>query len=109
MYGRQALMLTRNCPRIGGVPCGRRNCGGSLTDRRDKVFPLQCDGGCVEVLNADPLYWADKRGEIPPVDFWLLSFTDETPDQAAQVTKWYRAGGPRREGITRGLYRRGVE
>ncbi len=109
VYGRQALMLTRNCPRIGGVPCGRRNCGGSLTDRRDKVFPLQCDGGCVEVLNADPLYWADKRGEIPPVDFWLLSFTDETPDQAAQVTKWYRAGGPRREGITRGLYRRGVE
>lgn len=109
VYGRQALMLTRNCPRIGGAPCGQQGCGGSLTDRRGKVFPLQCDGTCVEVLNADPLYWADKRDEIPPLDVWQLSFTDESAEEAAQILQSYRIGGSAREGITRGLYRRGVE
>ena len=109
VYGRQPLMLTRNCPRTGGVLCGRQNCGGYLADRKGKKFPLQCDGGCVELLNADCLYWADCREEIPPVDFWLLSFTDETKEQAGRVIRWYRAGGPVQEGITRGLYRRGVE
>lgn len=109
VYGRQPVMLTRNCPRVGGDLCGNSGCGGSLTDRMDKVFPLQCAGGCVEVLNADPLYWADRLSEIPKTDFWLLSFTDETPEQAADITRAYRTGGPRKESITRGLYRRGVE
>lgn len=109
VYGRQPLMLTRNCPRTGGALCGRQACGGFLTDRKGKNFPLQCDGVCVELLNADRLYWADRLGEIPRTGFWLLSFTDETTAEAADVIRRYRAGGPPREGITRGLYRRGVE
>lgn len=109
VYGRQPVMLTRNCPRVGGNLCGNTGCGGTLTDRMDKVFPLQCAGGCVEVLNADPLYWADRLSEIPRADFWLLSFTDETPEQAAAITCAYRQGGAQKESITRGLYRRGVE
>ncbi|MGI6264278.1 MAG: U32 family peptidase [Acutalibacteraceae bacterium] len=109
VYGRQPLMLTRQCPRIGAAPCGKTGCGGSLTDRMDKRFPLQCAGGCVEVLNADPLYWADRLDEIPPTGFWLLSFTDETPAEAADMIRAYREGGSRRAAITRGLYRRGVE
>lgn len=109
LYGRQPLMLTRNCPRMGGHLCGGNSCGGSLTDRMDKVFPLQCAGGCVEVLNADPLYWADRLDDVPRSDFWLLSFTDETPEEAAEITRAYRTGGKKRDSITRGLYRRGVE
>ncbi len=109
VYGRQALMLTRNCPRTSGALCGKGGCGGNLTDRMDKVFPLQCAGGCVEVLNADPLYWADRLEDLPQADFWLLSFTDETAEQAAAITVAYRTGGEKKMGITRGLYRRGVE
>lgn len=109
VYGRQPLMLTRNCPRTGGALCGRQDCGGFLIDRKGKKFPLHCDGNCVELLNADRLYWADRLGEIPRTGFWLLSFTDETAMQAADVIGWYRTGGPPQEGITRGLYRRGVE
>lgn len=109
VYGRQPLMLTRNCPRTGGALCGGQGCEGCLTDRRGKKFPLQCDGGCVELLNADRLYWADHREDIPSVNFWLLSFMDETAEQAGRVIHWYRAGGPAQEGITRGLYRRGVD
>ncbi len=109
VYGRQALMLTRNCPRTGGNLCTKKACGGSLTDRRGKVFPLQCDGGCVELLNADRLYWADRLKELPSLDFWLLSFTNESRSEAEEILRWYRTGGPVLEGITRGLYRRGVE
>ena len=112
VYGRQPLMLVRNCPRRAAIgSCrgcdGRGSCG--LIDRKGMRFGLTCSGGCTEVLNAAPLYWADRLEDIPPLDFWLLHFTDETADQVADTLATYRSGGPAREGITRGLYRRGVD
>ncbi len=110
LYGRQPLMLCRACPhRAAAGGCGKRgSCG--LTDRKGVRFPLACDGGCTELLNAVPLYWADKREEIPPLDFWLFHFTTETPDEAAAILRDYRSGAATAPaGITRGLYRRGVE
>jgi hypothetical protein len=68
-----------------------------------------CQGGCTELLNSAYLYLADKREELPELDFWWLHFTDETPEQVEAVLHDYRNGGLSREGITRGLYRRGVE
>lgn len=113
VYGRQPLMLTRNCPRQAATGC--RGCGGQggLVDRRGTVFPIECHlrqgRGYVELLNSAPLYWADRLSELPRLDFWLLHFTGETAGEAAAMAGFYRHGGPPREGITRGMYRRGVE
>lgn len=110
VYGRQPLMLTRNCPRqCAGGHCAACTPLDGVTDRRGVTFPTACAGGCTEVLNSVPLFWADKRDEIPPVDFWLLHLTTETPREAAAVVRAYRDGGKPHGDITRGLYRRGVE
>lgn len=46
VYGRQALMLTRNCP-LANSPKGCLHCKepGYLTDRKRKKFPVVCRGG----------------------------------------------------------------
>lgn len=86
-----------------------------LIDRKGISFPVCCDapGGrcvdnCGELLNAVPLYLADMLEEIPPMDFLLLHFTDEAPGEVKALLRAYRAGGPPRGDITRGLYRRGT-
>lgn len=107
VYGRQPLMLMRNCPRGGKNGCS--GCGGgSVVDRKGYRFPIAC-GSCAELLNSTCLYWADKLEELPQKAFFYLHFTDETCEQAAAVCEAYRTGGMPMEGITRGLYRRGVE
>ncbi len=108
VYGRQPLMLMRNCPRRSGNGCGNTGCSEGLIDRKGVRFPLACEGGCTELLNSSVLYWADKRHEIPMVEYWLLHFTDETPETVAQTVEDYRFGGKPRDNITRGLYRRGL-
>lgn len=109
VYGRQPLMLTRNCPRQAAVGCAGCEGQGRLVDRKGVMFPLACAGGCTELLNSACLYWADRLDELPQTDFWLLHFTEETPEQVAQTLRDYRCGGAPRTGITRGLYLRGVE
>ena len=108
VYGRQPLMLMRNCPRRGGAGCGKNGCADGLVDRKGIRFPLACENGCTELLNSSVLYWADHREEVPRLHFWLLHFTDEMPEQVAQIVREYRFGGKHRDGITRGLYRRGL-
>jgi len=110
LYGRQPLMLTRNCPRqCDGASCASCQAGDGVTDRRGVTFPTACAGGCTELLNAVPLYWADRLNELPAVDFHLLHFTVETPSVCETVANAYRCGGKPTGDITRGLYRRGVE
>lgn len=110
-YGRQPLMLTRNCPRSAAVGCG--GCGGQgeqgLTDRKGQVFPTACSGGCTELLNSVVLDTAGCEKELPSAAFYLFHFTDETPQEIAAVLARYRAAQPLVNGFTRGLYRRGVE
>lgn len=110
-YGRQPLMLTRNCPRQAAVGCrGCDGVGGSgLTDRQGRVFPTACAGGCTELLNSVVLDTAGCQKEWPPVDFCVFHFTDESPAEAAAVLARYRAGRAAKGETTRGLYRRGVE
>ena len=111
VYGRQPLMLTRNCPRrSAGQHCeGAPNAACGLTDRRGVTFPLACAGGCAELLNSVPLYWADRLEEVPRLDFWLLHFSTESPEEVENLTRAYHRGGAVMDGITRGLYKRGVE
>ncbi len=109
LYGRQPLMLTRNCPRKSALG----SCAGcqhqGLTDRTGARFPVMCAGGCSEVLNTVPLYWGDKMSEVPCTAFYLFHFTTETSDEVAEVLAAHRQGTPPPPAITRGLYRRGVE
>lgn len=115
VYGHQPLMLLRACPRRAAEGCA--GCGDSrpraMTDRRGAVFPLECGrdrpGGCVELLNGDCLFWADRLNELPPLDFWLLHFTGEDAGEVRETLRAYRGGGRPPERLTRGLYRRGVE
>ena len=102
-------MLTRNCPRrcAGGSCDGCK--GQGLVDRTGTVFPLQCNGGCTDLLNSVPLYWGDRPQELPQVDFHLFYFTDETPDEVIRVLHNYTVAAKPPAAITRGLYRRGVE
>lgn len=110
LYGRQPLMLTRNCPRqCDGASCAACAATDGVTDRRGVTFPTACAGGCTELLNAVPLYWADRLDEVPAVDFHLLHFTVEEPAACETILHAYRHGGKAVGDITRGLYRRGVE
>lgn len=109
LYGRQPLMLVRNCPRRENGGCADCTPQNGVTDRRGVTFPTACNGAATELLNSVPLYWADRLDEVPPLDFWLLRFTDETAEQAVAVATAYQNGAPAAGEITRGLYRRGVE
>ena len=104
-YGRQPLMLMRNCPVKAAAGCA--SCTGSLTDRSSVTFPVMCAGGCSELLNSVPLYLADRLNDLRPFDFMYLHFTDETPARVAQVLAEYRDGGVPPRDFTRGLYDRG--
>ncbi len=109
VYGRQPLMLTRNCPRH--IALG--SCAGcthqGLTDRLGTQFPVMCAGGCSDVLNSVPLYWGDRQREVPPSAFHLFHFTTETADEIIDVLTAYTKCTAAPPAITRGLYRRGVE
>lgn len=132
-YGRQPLMLTRNCPRktaagcagctgskapAGESPSGVPGRSSGLIDRKGIRFPTMCQGGCTELLNSVPLYLADQPDTLPPVDFLYLHFTAESPEETADLLRQHRRGtnsapdkitrGTAPEKITRGLYRRGV-
>ena len=102
-YGRLPLMLMRNCP-IGDCAA----CGGSLTDRKGVTFPVQCGGGCSELLNSVPLYLADRLDTLREFGFLYLHFTDETPERVRDVLEEYRKGGNPPAAFTRGLYDKGV-
>jgi putative protease len=115
LYGRLPLMLCRNCPAANsGKPCSACR-GQELTDRRGIRFPVQCYGACSEVLNSVPLSLADRLRDVRGMDFGLLRFSTEQPQEAGQILESYFAalsGTPVHmpEGTyTRGLYYRGFE
>ncbi|MBQ6830619.1 MAG: U32 family peptidase [Clostridia bacterium] len=106
-YGRQPLMLMRNCPVKAVRSCA--DCGGRshLVDRKGVKFPVTCGGGCSELLNSVPLYTADRPDLTDGWTFLYLHFTDETPERVAQVLREYREGGQPPQAFTRGLYDKG--
>ncbi len=85
LYGRSALMLLRNCPNKNSGGCA--DCGGhsEICDRKGIAFPLLCRGGYTELFNSRPLYVADRAAEFTSADFFILTFTTETADEAADV------------------------
>ncbi len=111
VYGKLPLMITRNCPIKNGTDCA--HCGSKryLTDRLGVKFPVMCENGYSQVLNSRPIYMADRLSETDFADFNLLWFTNESPEECAEVMKKYLTGAPApsKEEFTRGLYYRGVE
>ena len=114
VYGRQALMLTRNCP-LANSPKGCRNCTapGFLTDRKKKRFPVVCTkiGSLrgVELLNSVPLALSGQEPELRWVDFGVCRFTVESPVESGTILKGLFTGDFSGSDWTRGLFYRGVE
>ena len=82
--GRLPLMQFRSCPARSDRGCG--TCGGHpvVTDRKNAVFPLMCNGRAYStMLNSVPLYTADKS--LPPIDFLVVYLTIEYQKEAADL------------------------
>ena len=110
VYGRQALMVTRNCP-LANSPKGCLHCKtpGCLTDRMRKQFPVLCTGTgsarYAEVLNSVPLW----LGRQDAVDFGVLRFTVENSVESGKVLDtFFRQKTPDFD-YTRRLFSKGVE
>ncbi len=111
VYGRLPLMQTKNCLITNVFPC-KKGQGAFLTDRTNRAFFVGCGAQCQNTLfNSQPLYLADRAREWREtgVSFGRLLFTDETPEQIAQILKAYEHGSRETPpAYTRGLYYRGV-
>lgn len=113
VYGKLPLMLSENCLSRNEYGCtGRCRLPLPLTDRMGETMPVLRDGdSCRNLLhNAKTLYLADKK-ELRELElsFWVLTFTQESSAEAADIVAAYR-GGPdaRPEDFTRGLTSKGV-
>lgn len=108
LYGRLPLMLTVNCPINAEVGCKR--CTHSLTDRTGAAFPVLCKKslGYYELLNSKVMILSDKLRDFN-LDFGILEFTIETPEEVLKIFKSYYAEEKPTGDFTRGLYYRGIE
>ena len=114
IYGRLPCMVTEQCiisRSTGGCSC--ENGSAALSDRMGSVFPVVKEFGCRNViLNAHKLFLADKADDILGCGLTAgrLMFTTETPRECVQVVRAYQGQSDYRpNGLTRGLYYRGVE
>jgi collagenase-like PrtC family protease len=115
-YGRHILMTTAHCPfDCDKTQCRVRRGDACLQDRKHMRFPLMRVGGdCrVAILNALPLYMADRAREIN-ADVLRLVFTIESPAECAHIARQYRSAlrgdPPERPPVpayTRGHFNRG--
>ena len=113
VYGRLPCMVTEQC--IIKNSAGRCACHtpGQMADRMGSVFPVVREFGCRNVIyNAHKLFLADKREDYKKTGIWgaRLMFTTEAPHECVEVAKSYAGLSEYRpNGLTRGLYYRGVE
>lgn len=113
VYGRMPAMITEQC--IIKNSAGRCACHtpGQLADRMGSVFPVVRSFGCRNTIyNAHKLFLADKREDYLKTGIWgiRLMFTTEAPHECVEVAKSYAGESEYRpNGLTRGLYYRGVE
>ena len=108
-YGYFPVMLMRNCPVREEVGC--KSCTGSLIDRTNRTFAVQCQAGYTELYNAVPIWLADKQKQLTHLHHLILDVS-QLPAQAQQqaVLHAYQTGDPNLpQAITRGLYFRGIQ
>lgn len=113
IYGRLPLMVSDHC--AIKMSAGRCVCGtpASLSNNKGAVFPVVREFGCRNVvLNAAKLYLADRREDYAFIGLWgqRLVFTTESARECVAVAKsCLGLSDYRPNGLTRGLYYRGVE
>jgi putative protease len=108
-YGRQPLMITRNCPVKNGAHCKRKSNGKcTLTDRKNQTFPVICENGFSTIFNCKITDVSDSIFKIN-ADYGLLYLTLERPDEALSVALNF-LNGKAHSGTdyTRGLFKSGV-
>lgn len=107
-YGRLPAMLTRCCPIKSEIGC--KKCTGGLIDRTKRKFPVLCGKDYTVLLNAVPIWMADRMDELSVCDYILIDFTTESPEEVKRIVSAYRKGiGYRPDEFTRGLLYRGIE
>lgn len=113
IYGRLPAMVSDQC--IISHSAGTCACQApaTLSDRMGSVFPVMKEFGCRNVIyNAHKLFLADKIEDVLSCGLWAgrLLFTTETARECVLVTRAYQGQSDYRpNGLTRGLYYRGVE
>ncbi len=104
-YGYLPLMRLRNCPIQSSVGCADCGQSGSLTDRRQISFALECDRRrSVSLLNSVPLDIAERS--MRGLDHQLLYFTRESAGEIQAVTQRFLAAQKTEQPHTNGLYYR---
>ena len=113
VYGRLPLMITDQCiikRSSGNCTCQNNH---TLSDRMGSIFPVMREFGCRNVIyNSHKLFLADKAADINASGVWAqrLIFTTETARECVKVMERYLGlNDYEPNGITRGLYYRGVE
>lgn len=113
VYGRLPVMISDQC--IIKNSAGHCNCENSsvLYDRTGQAFPVIKEFGCRNVIyNAHKLFLADKREDVDQTGVWghRLLFTNESAEECVRVAERFAEQSDYTpNGITRGLYYRGVE
>ncbi len=113
-YGRLPLMITENCVIKNSYGrCACSNQQNMLTDRRGAQFPVLKEFGCRnQIFNADKLFLGDKPEVFSDsgISRARLLFTTESPRECAEIARSYLGMNDYvPNGMTRGLYYRGVE
>ena len=112
-YGRLPLMVSDQC--IIKNSAGQCNCQNavSLSDRTGQLFPVVKEFGCRNViLNAHKLFLGDRRSDLERCGLWgiRLMFTNEGPEECVRIADSFLGKTDYvPNGLTRGLYYRGVE
>ena len=112
-YGRLPLMISDQC--IIKNSAGQCNCQNSvlLSDREGQQFPVMKAFGCRNVIyNSQKLCLADKTADLARCGLWgeRLLFTNEGAAECVRIAESYDGKSDYiPNGMTRGLYYRGVE
>lgn len=112
-YGRIPVMVTQTC--LLKASAGRCTCAtpGQMADTHGGVWPVTRHFGCRNTVWASRKLWlGDLTQEWANSGLWAarLVFSTESPRECLEVANSYLLGtGYRPNGMTRGLYYRGVE
>ena len=110
IYGKLSLMTVKNCLVKSSLnKCGcRNNEMYYLKDRKNICFPVECvKGECINIIyNSAPIYMADRLKELKKIPAFLyrFDFTDETPQEIANVLRQYEKGEKSNGFFTRGHF-----
>lgn len=113
VYGRQEVMLTRNCPAANGrISCGKCQGDSFITDRMKKNFPVRCTRlgkhSFSTVFNTVPLSLSDSMNGVGMLDFVVFRYTVENSVECRDILQAFKEGKKLETAYTKGLFSRGI-